>query len=177
MHILISGESGAGKSTLIGRLIERAEAPVYGFRTERVTDSGSGVSFIYMHPATGEKIYSEDRVVGKCTDGDARAIAGAFDGLGAPLLAGIPSGSIVLMDELGFLESEATRFCEGVLAVMDGPYYAVAAVKAKSTPFIDKVKSHRSALLYNLTMDNRDALYELIMGDLRSLDPGAPFAL
>ena len=202
MHILITGDVGVGKSTLIGRLLRRVQEPVYGFRTEKVKRDAQG-SAVYIHPATGEKSYSDDNIAATfapfedrgedkgtvllsresgrtkepslCLQKPLFCITGAFDELGVSLLAGIPAGSVVLMDELGFMESKALRFCDAVMAVLDGSYYGIAAVKPMNTPFLEKVRSHKDALVFEVTKSNRDELYEKIMQDLRHSDPESPF--
>lgn len=161
MHILISGEIGVGKTTLINKLLQSANMPVYGFRTEKNTESGH----VYIHGANGKKSYTEDNIVGLCTASGMRANPKVFESLGTRLLADIPAGSIVAMDELGFLESGAPGFCRAVLDVMNGPYLVLAAVKPLETDFLRSVREHNKAQLFRITMDNRDALYEWIVSN------------
>lgn len=66
----------------------------------------------------------------------------AFDTAGVALLAHIPAGSLVLMDELGFLEKEAYLFQNRVLEILEGPYRVLGVIKEKSDPFLDRVKRH-----------------------------------
>ena len=183
MHILIAGGIGIGKSGLIIELLRRVRKPVYGFRTEKVNAGGSGCARIYIHPAAGEKSYTDANTIGlpapenagSNAEVKAEANLEVFDGLGVKLLSGIPVGSIVLMDELGFLESGASAFCSKVLDILGGSYYAIAAVKEKSTPFLESVLSHQNALTFRMTPDNRDALYDQILNSLRAHDPSSPF--
>ena len=81
------------------------------------------------------------------------------------------------MDELGFIESDAPEFCSAVLRILGGPYYAIAAVKTMKTDFLDIVRAHRNAIVYSITIDNRNSLYEQILTDLRHYDPTSPFLL
>jgi len=175
MHILIAGEIGIGKSTIINKLLQRVQQPVFGFCTEKTDGDASGNTRVYIYPASGEKAYSDENTVGICTPEGAKVNIDVFNNLGVFLLTNIPIGSIVLMDELGFMESNASAFCHAVIRILDGPYFVLAAVKVKNTYFLEKVRSHQDALVYGITAGNRDTLYEQILLDLTRLDPTSPF--
>ncbi len=96
--------------------------------------SGRSIPSISPHPGN---------LVGLC--GPAGIIAAyprVFDTAGAALLENIPAGSLVLMDELGFLEKEAFLFQNRVLEVLDGPYRVLGVIKERSDPFLDRIKRH-----------------------------------
>jgi len=145
--ILLCGPSGCGKSTRIQQLARQAGGPIYGFLTRKETDG-----HIYIYPAgvsgepspltpaapcsqnrVGELISAEKRL--------ARPRPEVFDGPGVALLSDIPVGALVIMDELGILESEAHVFRAKVLEVMQGPYRVLAALKDADTPFLNQVRA------------------------------------
>ena len=175
MHILITGQVGVGKTTLIDSILRQVRAPVYGFRTKKAGTGPSGEAPVYIHPATGEMVQRADHIVGISSPKGATAYAEVFDGAGLKLLTDIPAGSVVLMDELGFMESGAPAFTEAALRILDGPYHVLAAVKPANTPFLTRVRAHTGALLYTITVENRDDLRERILADLRGNDPDSPF--
>lgn len=170
MHILIVGEPGAGKTSLINRVLQDVKQPIFGFRTEKGHKEVTGSSRIYIHRASGPKAYSDENTVGICSSGGAETNSGVFDSLGVSFLTGIPQDGIVLMDELGVLESTEPVFCNIVKSILDGPYFVIAAIKTKETPFLQSVRSHYKAQVYNLTTENREILYEQIMSDIRRSD-------
>ena len=143
MHTLIVGERHAGKSTLVRRVIAAAGRPVYGFETvkEDAFETGEHGSPIYIYPAGGARTRSEENLVGYCRDRKPTTIPETFDRW-AEHLSSPPAGSIVLLDELGFMESASPRFCDAVLRLLDGDIPVVAAVKHNSTPFLDRVRQH-----------------------------------
>ena len=63
------------------------------------------------------------------------------------------------MDELGFMESNASAFCFGVLSALDGDIPVLAAVKNKETAFLKAVREHKNVELHYITTQNRDMLY------------------
>jgi len=164
MHILIIGKVGAGKSTLILRLLQHTDKPVYGFLTKKEAPDADGNCQVYIHSPNGNRQYTNENLVGTCTKDGAFGFPEAFDRF-AYLLKNIPEGSVVMMDELGVMESEAAGFCNAVLSVMDGGYHVIAAVKPKDTPFLQAVRTHKKARIYRISKTNRDALYETILRD------------
>jgi nucleoside-triphosphatase len=162
-HILICGEVGVGKSTLIGKLLSHNERPVYGFITKKCDTDEDGEGKVYIHAANAaQRIYTDENLIGICGASGAQRYPDVFDSLGVRLLNAAPEG-LLLMDELGFLESKAPMFCAGVLKALDGDIPILAAVKTKETPFLKAVREHGNAILFMITRDNRDALYDEIL--------------
>ena len=67
------------------------------------------------------------------------------------------------MDELGFMEQDAERFCSRVLELLDGDIPVLATAKSgHDIDFLNKILSHPNADVYYITIENRDELYELL---------------
>ena len=159
MHILIVGSNGVGKSTLIRRLLEGVPLPVYGFLTEKEAPvRAGGAESVYIHSVSGKRTYTQHNLVGTCSDHHSTRFPAAFE-RAVPHLRGIPAGSIVLMDELGVMESDARGFCAAVLECLDGNTLVIAAVRDKKSPFLDSVRAHPQARCFFITPENGDALF------------------
>ena len=130
-HLLICGERGVGKSTLIHRLLEHSTREVGGFVTKRLPVADENGFFpIYLYPASqseGERRNETANLVGTCDSRSSIRHPEVFDGLGAQLIKSAPSGGIILMDELGFLENDARVFQSAVLCALDGDTPVLAA--------------------------------------------------
>lgn len=163
-HILICGEIGAGKSTLAGRLLEHNRRPVYGFVTKKQPPDENGICEVYIHPANaGSYRYSQENLIGTCgRTAGCSANPQVFETAGVKLLQAPPQG-LLLMDELGFMESSAPAFCAGVLAAFDKDIPVLAVVKDKEIPFLQAVRGHKNTRLYHITPQNRDAVYEELL--------------
>lgn len=164
--ILIVGARDVGKTTLIHRLLLENSRPVRGFWTEKRLASPPGTHHIYLHPAwlsPEERSFSPDNQVG-CWDGQQmHPFPQVFDTLGAACLTNVPPEALVVMDELGFLESQASRFTQAVLEALDGPAQVIAAVKNRpDVPFLQAVLAHPKALVFRLTLDNRPEVFQQI---------------
>lgn len=161
-HILICGGRGAGKSTLIRRLAALSALPVSGFITERLSPDATGFHPIYIHPAgAARREYSQANLIGRCDSRTHDVDLAVFDGYGAELIAPRP-GSLIVMDELGFMEAGAERFTERVFGALDATdRHVLAAVKARyDVDFLNRVRAHPNAALVQLTPLNREAAYE-----------------
>ena len=170
---MLTGESNAGKSTLIHKLLQPLVQPVFGFRTEKV-DGQDGRAIVYIHAATGVPVYTMENTVGRIVPTGIDVYSSVFNSAGQKYLADIPHGAVVLMDELGFMEAAAPAFCGRVLDILDGPYHVLATVKAADTRFLERVRSHPNALLFEVTVKNRDDLYEQILQQLQRCAPTSP---
>lgn len=160
MHLLITGEVGVGKTTLISNLLEDVPKDrIYGFYTQKISPDGKfgKAGEIYMFPAP----YGLEPKLEHCV----AKILGhrqfdlhieEFETYGVSLLSNIPEGSFVLMDELGFLESNAPKFCNKVMEVLDCKVCVIGVVKPKHTAFLDRVRQHKNVRLFEITVENRE---------------------
>lgn len=169
MHTLIVGSRGVGKSTLIRRVLAELSCPVFGFETKKedaLADEEKG-SPVYIYEAGTEHIQTSENLVGYCKDKRPSVMKVAFDRYAPKLCADIPDGYIVLMDEIGFMESASEDFCNAVLKLLDGNVPVIAAVKNKETEFLNTVRTHPKASCFYITEDNRDVLFEEVLSFIK----------
>lgn len=163
-HILICGEVGIGKSTLIARLLEHSNRPLYGFITKKLDPDENGFHPIYIHPAGIKmRVWEQENMIGTCDRRTHNINLDVFNTLGVAYLQAKPDG-IIVMDELGFMESKAEAFVESVFAALDGEIPVIAAVKARfDVPFLNEVRTHPNTKLSMITKENRDALFSELL--------------
>lgn len=168
-HALIVGARGIGKSTLIQRVLKDLGQPVTGFLTKKeihLADEQSGRP-VYIYDPGMPHSQTSDNLVGISYAHGFRIMKGAFDRYASKLLEPVPEGYVVVMDELGFLEAEEKRFCAAVLSLLDGNIPVIAAVKNKNVPFLESVRSHPKCRCFYITEENRDALYQEVLGFMK----------
>lgn len=174
-HILICGNRQVGKSTLIERLSEEITVPIYGFITKimRVNDEGFHEIYIF-HAADKERNLTEDKHLADCDTVRRNVNTDKFETLGVDYLRAKPGG-IVIMDELGFMESGAEKFRKAVLAAFDGDIPVIAAIKKgyEDNAFLNAVKAHPNAELFEIDRENRDALYEKLLPVVKEMNSRA----
>lgn len=169
-HALIVGERGVGKSTLLRRVLTAIDCPVAGFETKKEPDltSDSRGTPIYIHPYGAERCYSPENLVGWCGAHNAASCRGAFDRFAPQLLSPVCAGSVLCFDEIGFLESQETQFCNAIRERLNGSIPVVAAVKSLYTPFLDEIRHHPNCRCFEITAENRDALFYDVLDFLRA---------
>lgn len=169
MHTLIIGARQIGKSTLIRRVLKELGRPVFGFETkkEEALSGQDGRSPMYIYPAGGERTQSAANLAGYCCGGRRPEVfLSAFDRF-APQLSDAPDGHIVVMDEIGLMETGSALFCQAIMRLLDGDAPVIAAVKDKSSPFLDAVKRHPNCRCFTITEENRDTLPEEVAAFVR----------
>lgn len=163
-HILICGDRGIGKSTLIQKLLKINTLPVYGYLTKRLAADETGFHPIYIHPAgSEERVFTDENRIGTCDSKVHNVSIEAFNTLGAQYIKQARPGGIIVMDELGFMETQADLFVEAVFEALDGEIPVIAAVKSRyDVPFLNKVRAHANGKVYHIDESNRDVLYDVL---------------
>lgn len=164
MKILICGDVHAGKSTLIRRLLSDSGRTPCGFITRRLPEDADGVSRVYLYDAANPVPERSGSLIIELSESGYVGHPELMDHPGSDYLGNIPEGSLVIMDEIGTLESRSPLFQAAVLNILDGNYDVIAAVKAQNTDFLRTVRKHPDCELYIITPENRNTLYEQLKG-------------
>ena len=168
MHVLITGPRGVGKSTLIRRVLAELKLPVFGFETKKedgLADAEKG-SPIYIYKAGAPHGQTADNLVGYSKNRRLFIIKETFNRFAPYLRSPLPSGHVILMDEIGVMESSSEDFCAAILSILDGDVPVIAAVKDKNTTFLDAVRSHPNCKCFYVSEENRDMLCTQIVAFL-----------
>ena len=165
--IAIGGEIQIGKSTLVERLLTCINIPVSGFMTklDRNAADEAGMFPLYIYPASMPKDQREntpDNLLGACAGRNRhKAYTDRFDVLATSLITDIPEENVTVMDELGFLESEAEHFKAQVRQILSEDRYVIMVIKDRfDVQFLDELRSIPDVAYYSVTKENRDRLYE-----------------
>ena len=169
--ILLLGRRRSGRSSLIRALLRDIEVPVYGYETVTMGTRPDGYHEIYLYPygqAQHEK--REENHVGDCNTRERVIYRQVFDTLGTSCLTA-KKGGILVMDEIGFMESDAKAFCRAVLNSLDGPMPVLAAVRTGiETPFLREVIHHPNVRCYDLSPESFDERYRELRPLVQSWD-------
>ena len=166
-HALIVGAQGVGKSTLIKRVLRELSLPISGYETKKedgLADPALGTP-IYIYPAGTEHVQAPERLLGYRACKNPVTFTEAFDRFAERLNSETDAG-IVVLDEIGFMESGAESFRAAILKKLDGDVPVIAAVKNVDTPFLCQVREHPNCRCFHINEENRDALFPQVLAFL-----------
>jgi nucleoside-triphosphatase THEP1 len=157
--ILLTGPPRVGKTTCIERLLERIEAPAAGFFTREVRREGRRVGFDIETLDGRRGILARAGHKSSWRVGRYGVDLPGFEALALPALeAGLASGALLVIDEIGKMELFSEAFRSLVRRAVDGPQAVVGTVMVGNPPFVRCLKSHPAVRLIEVTEANRDEL-------------------
>jgi len=149
-------------------LSQRVQLVTGGFFT---WNGGSGDPNIYMCPARqgGEKEAFRVAGLGEGYSAETHVRGGmvcdieAFESGGARLITESNNADLIIMDELGYLESDAPKFKKAVLDAIAGNIPILGVVRLGDIPWHKDIKLNHSVTLIDVNMENRGVLpFELV---------------
>ena len=167
MHIFLTGAVGVGKSTVIDRCVALLGVIPGGFRTYFGEDRYSVCHSLYMCEAGQKRRYDEGSAVAFFQSGQPPKLdRPRFESFGLHCLqnTAVP---LLLMDECGRLEQEATLFQRRVLELLDGDTPILGVVRQDAAGWLDSIRQHPQVTVLTVTPQNRDALPREIAVRLR----------
>jgi len=168
MHVFLTGGTRVGKSTVVRRFLVRSGLSADGFMTYWEVDADGGRS-LYLAPyrkmgdaplAGGDP---NRRLLARRHGGGLERVDGltdVFDSYGARILDGCGHRDVIVMDELGFLESQAGVFQAAVMRHVDGGVPIVGVMRSAKTEFLDVLRCHPAIEVREVTAKSRDAVVE-----------------
>ena len=151
--IFLTGKNGVGKSTLCDKVLQNTKFSFGGFKTLPVLDGQKLKGFKIRDIETGDEeeiAYFDDKFL-------IHPVVGGFENLGVKSLKNaFEHKELVVMDELGFLESEAESFKNTVFEVLKSGKMVIGVMKIDRNEFLDEVRKYVEILQVN--EENRDIL-------------------
>jgi nucleoside-triphosphatase len=75
---------------------------------------------------------------------------------------------VLILNEIGFLESKAKSFTEQVVRLLDSSKVVIALVKGIRCPYIDSITSRKDMQLFNITQENKAEMKQRIVELLKA---------
>lgn len=157
MHVFLCGPSGVGKSTIIRDVVASLSLAPKGFITYKVREQGKDRVYGQAFCGGGALLLSEDKTASNANFNELRHT-----------LLGILPGDIVIMDELGFLESRAFRFQAAVIDALDKPCTVLGVIKARSGALLDSVRNRGDVRIIDVTAETRSEVMQEVLALMKS---------
>lgn len=170
VNILLTGKPGSGKTTLVIKLV-----------TEMISQLRLRPGGFYTHETkegffrSGFKIFSLDGKEGVLADtkldspykvGKYGVALKAVEEIGVASIEAAISDKekdVIVIDEIGKMETLSERFKEAVLNALNSPKIVVATIQHEGNGYIFQIKNREDVKMIEVTEANRDRLVEKII--------------
>ena len=164
MNIFLTGEINIGKSTIIEKFLLTYFGTVGGFKTIRCKTDNDAFYGVYLLDVNYEDaVLSKENRVGDCfPDKSLTSYGSIFDTFGVDFLSFETEPSLIVMDELGILEKNATKFQEKVHECLNSNASVLGIIKNKNNSFLDSICKRDDVILLEVNEDNRNGVLEKV---------------
>ncbi|MEG0144738.1 MAG: nucleoside-triphosphatase [Clostridia bacterium] len=169
MHIFLTGAPGVGKTTVLSRTLLLLGARYEGFVTYFTAPRGAPEKMLFMGDAAEPRAPGAQNEVAGLDPAGAAPVPARFYAIGSALLARARVlGEVIVMDECGRLERDATAFQAEVLRCLNGDKPVLGVVRENAGGWTQCILSHPRVRLIYITPENRDALPGALCASLRA---------
>ncbi len=162
--LFLTGDPGCGKTTVLRRVVERLSGtvPMKGFLTEDLREGGRRVGFqgLTLDGATFVLAHVDED--GPLRVGPYGVRVDGLESVGIPSLRPAPGTRLIVLDEVGKMESFSATFREAVETLLAGDIPVLATVASHGVGFVKKIRHDPRVQLVRMTRASRDAM----VGDL-----------
>ena len=169
-NILITGLPGSGKTTLLIKLANTLKdlRPV-GCYTAEIRKAGIRQGFELVSLDGTKAILSHVNIRSLFRVGRYGVDIKGFDSFLSSLALESREAGLIIIDEIGKMESHSDRFKTLVRELLGSDKPVLATISLKGGGFIDEIRKREDVRLVELTLDNRDSLVEDISEEMRVL--------
>lgn len=168
LKLLLTGHPGCGKTTAVREVVRRLEGRVAmnGFWTEEVRDGGRRIGFDGVTLA-GER-FALARLTGETPFvlGPYHVFVEGLERVGLPALE--PGDGLVILDEIGKMESFSVAFRERVEGILAGPSALLGTVALRGVGLVKKIRQDPRVSLVQMTPRSRSAIVDELLRRLES---------
>jgi nucleoside-triphosphatase len=185
MHIFLTGEKRAGKSVTIRKFLSQSGKTADGFLTYWKEHNDS-TRTLYLSPAshiiltnllTPSQSQSQSQIpendknfpayILSVDDGRGLSFSEktleVFETYGVDILNNSGNNDLIIMDELGFLETKAPLFREKVMQKIEDNIPILGVIKASKTEFLEAIRYHPKVTVKEVTEDNRNEVLKWLL--------------
>ena len=166
-NILVTGPPRSGKSTLIEKAISQIQAPMTGFFTREIRESGRRVGFAIATLDGKTGVLAHRNITCRFEVGPYGVNLQDLDEIAVPAMLPSGPGQLVIIDEIGKMECFSHLFKEALLKVLDSENQVIGSIAIKGDNFIQKIKNRHDVFLITISESNRESALELLLEKIK----------
>ena len=164
-HIFLTGDKQVGKSTIIRKFLQQSGMSADGFMTYWEAESSENRS-LYLSAYGADLKPAERYLVTKSTGKGFNInddMINVFNTYGSQILKDSGKCDLLIMDELGFMESKAFDFQQNVMRFISGDAPVFGVIKPVQTEFLNSIRLNPNVEVKDVTPENRDAVLKWLL--------------
>lgn len=163
-NIFLTGEIKIGKTTLLNKALVELNLEVCGFRTIPISLDGGKKFFVLKSVNTSVQIPENAYIYNFNKYGERIPNLRTFNDFGAKILREClkKHSKVIIMDELGTCENEASLFKNYVFQCLDAPSLVLGVIKNKESDFLKQIREREDVHIIGITVKNREEKYHIL---------------
>lgn len=166
-NIFLTGEKYTGKSTLIQNVLNRLNLSAGGYVTERVIKGNERIYIVKsLHDSSESYLIANVNAI----DYSREVFIDSFDiGIVSILEKSLKDKDIIILDELGFFESDSEKFKSKVYELLDSNKIILGTIKDHDCEFLNNIRKRDDILLIKVTKENREEILDELVEIINNL--------
>jgi nucleoside-triphosphatase len=160
LKLFLTGDPGCGKTTVVRRVVERLvpKVAMTGFWTEELREGASRTGFRGVTLDGRDFLLAHVREKGVAKVGPYGVVLEGLERVGLETLRPSAATRLVVLDEVGKMESFSAAFRETVEALLASSVPVLGTVAVHGVGFPKRVRQDRRIELVRMTRASRDAM-------------------
>lgn len=170
MKFVITAYRHVGKTTLVNKVLASTTKNVCGFFTDKIGDKPNeeGLFPVYIFPAGEQPILDDEHLVGLCGCGNHYTNFEVFDTLGVEYLTAPDNDTLIVMDEVGFMELGAEKYKAKIFEVLGSENPVLLMLKDRmDVEHIRQIRDYPGVTFIEMNEENRDEVCERVVNEFR----------
>jgi nucleoside-triphosphatase len=145
-------------------VLARLAGPAGGFYTQEIREAGRRMGFEIITLDGGRGILAHVDISSKHRISKYGVDLSALETFAIPaMLDAVEHNKLVVIDEIGPMELLSPEFRRVLLDILGSSASVLGSIVWRSTPFTDQIKSRPDVTLLEVTPENREELFEVIL--------------
>jgi len=164
--LLLTGRPGVGKTTVVKKVADALGKQAAGFYTEEIRAASGrrqGFRLVTLEGDEAVMAHTDLRVDRRPRVSRYGVDVKAIEDIGvAAIQRALGSAEVIIVDEIGKMELFCEAFKKAVSKAVESENPVLATIMRGSRPWVDELKAKEEVEVWEVTMENRDALPERV---------------